>query len=958
MYLCTLKLPLKSKFIFRIIRNFHSFTPPTPFRPQNYSSYLGRGVPTVGIRRETINAWERRVPLTPNHVKVLTKKGVRVIIQPSNRRAFPIQDYIGAGATVQEDLSQAQLIVSVKQVPVEDLIPNKTYAFFSHTIKAQQDNMEMLDSILARKIRLIDFEKMTDVEDRRLVYFGKWAGYTGFIDILHGLGLRLLALGHHTPFIHIALAHNYSDSHMAINAVRDCGYEIALNRMPRSIGPLIFVFTGTGNVSKGAQELFRHFPHEFVDASTLPQVAKKGQLNKVYGCVVSRADHMIRKEGGIYKREEFEKQPELYVSKFASEIAPYATVILNCVFWGVNTPRLLTIPDAKILLTPRVNKSLEVPGCPSLPHRLMAICDISADPGGSIEFMTECTTIDKPFTVYDADLNQSTDSFDAPSGCLICSIDNMPAQLPVEASEQFGSLLLPYVMDLLNCSTDQPFNSLQCSEEVKRAIITTDGELTPNYKYIEELRNEQRRSAHKSRAMTPTTRRVLLLGAGMVSDPLAKYFAGLPHVALTVADSSRNVQRHSSLGDNIETVIVDIHKETERVNELVARNELCISLLPYTLHPQIVRMCIKNQTNMVTSSYITPELQAMNDACKTAGITVMNEAGLDPGIDHMLAMQCIDQVHAYGGKVISFVSFAGGLPAPEASDNALRYKFSWSPKGVLMALTSPARYLMNGNVVELGSNGEVFEDLHEIDFMPGFNLIGYANRDSTKYAEIYGVQGECKTLLRGTLRYKGFVEAVKALKQIGYLSTEKKDFLDPTEGPDLTWKQITASLLNQQIDIFPDSLKNIALDCLGGEGKIRELNGLDQIGLFSDATPERHLTPLDTLVPHLAKALAYIPGEKDLVILNHDIVAQLPSGALEYHRINLVAYGEQPKNGYSAMASTVGYTTAIVSNMILDGEIQETGMLRPTSKTVYRPVLQRLKDFGIKANSIVKQQNF
>uniref|UniRef100_A0A915MCT2 Saccharopine dehydrogenase (NAD(+), L-lysine-forming) n=1 Tax=Meloidogyne javanica TaxID=6303 RepID=A0A915MCT2_MELJA len=349
MYLCTLKLPLKSKFIFRIIRNFHSFTPPTPFRPQNYSSYLGRGVPTVGIRRETINAWERRVPLTPNHVKVLTKKGVRVIIQPSNRRAFPIQDYIGAGATVQEDLSQAQLIVSVKQVPVEDLIPNKTYAFFSHTIKAQQDNMEMLDT------------------------------------------------------------HNYSDSHMAINAVRDCGYEIALNRMPRSIGPLIFVFTGTGNVSKGAQELFRHFPHEFVDASTLPQVAKKGQLNKVYGCVVSRADHMIRKEGGTYKREEFEKQPELYVSKFASEIAPYATVILNCVFWGVNTPRLLTIPDAKILLTPRVNKSLEVPGCPSLPHRLMAICDISADPGGSIEFMTECTTIDKPFTVYDADLNQSTD---------------------------------------------------------------------------------------------------------------------------------------------------------------------------------------------------------------------------------------------------------------------------------------------------------------------------------------------------------------------------------------------------------------------------------------------------------------------------------------------------------------------------------------------------------------------
>uniref|UniRef100_A0A914PDV6 Alanine dehydrogenase/pyridine nucleotide transhydrogenase N-terminal domain-containing protein n=1 Tax=Panagrolaimus davidi TaxID=227884 RepID=A0A914PDV6_9BILA len=114
------------------------------------STYVGRGTPCLGIRRETINAWERRAPLAPGHVKKLTKKGIKVLIQPSNRRAFPIQDYISAGATVQEDLSPAQLIISVKQVPIEQLIPNKTYAFFSHTIKAQQDNMDMLDVILHR----------------------------------------------------------------------------------------------------------------------------------------------------------------------------------------------------------------------------------------------------------------------------------------------------------------------------------------------------------------------------------------------------------------------------------------------------------------------------------------------------------------------------------------------------------------------------------------------------------------------------------------------------------------------------------------------------------------------------------------------------------------------------------------------------------------------------------------
>ncbi|VDO09722.1 unnamed protein product, partial [Haemonchus placei] len=146
---------------------------------------------------------------------------------------FSFQDYISAGAIVREDLSDAQLIISVKQVPIDQLIPNKTYAFFSHTIKAQQDNMEMLDTILQRKIRLIDYEKIVDRKGKRLVMFGKWAGNAGFIDILHGLGLRLLALGHHTPFLHVGLAHNYSDSHMAINALRDIGYEIALDKMPR-----------------------------------------------------------------------------------------------------------------------------------------------------------------------------------------------------------------------------------------------------------------------------------------------------------------------------------------------------------------------------------------------------------------------------------------------------------------------------------------------------------------------------------------------------------------------------------------------------------------------------------------------------------------------------------------------------------------------------------------------------
>jgi len=143
-----------------------------------------------------------RIPLAPKQVrKLVQKNNFKVIVQPSNRRAFQLPEYIAAGATVNEDLSEASLILGVKQVPQELLIPNKSYAFFSHTIKAQKDNMELLDACLEKNITLIDYEKMCNENGNRVVAFGKYAGVVGMIDIMHGLGLRFLALGHHTPFM-------------------------------------------------------------------------------------------------------------------------------------------------------------------------------------------------------------------------------------------------------------------------------------------------------------------------------------------------------------------------------------------------------------------------------------------------------------------------------------------------------------------------------------------------------------------------------------------------------------------------------------------------------------------------------------------------------------------------------------------------------------------------------------
>jgi alpha-aminoadipic semialdehyde synthase len=166
------------------------------------SFYPLRSKHVIGIRREDQSPWERRSPLAPEHVRTLVKKhNIKVLIQASNRRAFPILSYIQAGAIVQEDLSEASVIIGVKQVPADLLIPNKVYVIFSHTHKAQKDNMPLLDACLEKNITLIDYEKIVDDQGARLVAFGKYAGVVGMINILHGLGLRFLALGHHTPFM-------------------------------------------------------------------------------------------------------------------------------------------------------------------------------------------------------------------------------------------------------------------------------------------------------------------------------------------------------------------------------------------------------------------------------------------------------------------------------------------------------------------------------------------------------------------------------------------------------------------------------------------------------------------------------------------------------------------------------------------------------------------------------------
>ncbi|XP_010579607.1 PREDICTED: alpha-aminoadipic semialdehyde synthase, mitochondrial isoform X2 [Haliaeetus leucocephalus] len=869
----------------------------------------------LAIRREDVNAWERRAPLAPKHVKELTQMGYKVLVQPSNRRAIHEKDYVKAGGIIQEDISEASLILGVKRPPEDKLIPKKNYAFFSHTIKAQEANMPLLDEILRQEIRLIDYEKMVDHKGMRVVAFGKWAGVAGMINILHGLGLRFLALGHHTPFMHIGMAHNYRNSSQAVQAVRDAGYEISLGLMPKSVGPLTFVFTGTGNVSKGAQEMFNALPCEFVEPHELKEVSRSGDLRKVYGTVLSRHHHLVRKCDGLYDPVDYDKHPELYTSRFNTDVAPYTTCLINGIYWEQHTPRLLSRQDAQKLLVPVRSAAGATGGCPELPHKLLAICDISADTGGSIEFMTECTTIDSPFCMYDADQHIIHDSVEG-SGILMCSIDNLPAQLPIEATEYFGDMLFPYIEEMLLSEGSEPLESQKYSSVVRDAVIASNGSLTAKYEYIQKLRE----SREHAQLQKMGNKKVLLLGSGYVSGPVLEYLTRDSSVDITVASVMKEqLEQLTKKYSSVTSVHMDVIKHEEKLSSLVKKHDLVISLLPYSAHPLVAKKCIDNKVNLVTASYLTPAMKELQESVEAAGITVISEMGLDPGLDHMLAMECIDKAKEVGATVVSYTSFCGGLPAPEHSDNPLRYKFSWSPQGVLLNTVQSATYLKNGEIINIPAGGALLDSVTPMDFFPGLNLEGFPNRDSTKYAEPYGIQ-TAHTLLRGTLRYK---------------------------------KELMCKLVGIKPPAEYHVLKEAVFSKL--EKDKSQLEAVEWLGLLGDEPVPAADSIVGALAKHMERKLPFGAGERDMIVMRNEIGLRHPSGHLEDKFIDLVVYGDN--KGYSAMAKTVGYPTAIAAKMVLDGEIDAKGMVIPLMKNVYGPILERVRAEGIvySTRSVIKQ---
>jgi len=441
-----------------------------------------------------------------------------------------------------------------------------------------------------------------------------------------------------------------------------------------------------------------------------------------------------------------------------------------------------------------------------------------------------------------------------------------------------------------------------------------------------------------------SSQKALLLGAGFVTKPTVELLANAG-VEVTVA--CRTLENAKKLCEGIKNtrpISLDVTKEDDLDAEM-AKVDLAISLIPYTFHATVIKSAIRKKKNVVTTSYVSPAMLELEDQVKEAGITVMNEIGLDPGIDHLYAVKTIEEVHQAGGKITSFLSYCGGLPAPESSDNPLGYKFSWSSRGVLLALRNSAKFYQDGSVQEIPGH-ELMGSAKPYFIYPGFAFVAYPNRDSTPYREKYNIP-EAQTVIRGTLRYQGFPEFVKVLVDIGFLSEEEQPYLKPSDKP-LSWAEATQKIIgsssNKEADLaWAISSKTSFKDT---PEKDRIMSGIRWLGLFSDDPITPRGNPLDTLCATLEEKMQYEKEERDMVMLQHKFEIEHKDGSKETRTSTLVDYGD-PK-GYSSMAKLVGVPCGLACLMVLDGRIKKKGILAPLNWDLAEPLLKQLKEkYGI-----------
>ncbi len=425
----------------------------------------------IGIIKETKNKWERRVPLSPMAVQELINKGFGVIVQPSEIRIYKDEEYRSVGAKLSSDLSKCDFIIGVKEIPMDDLIPGKPHLFFSHTIKGQDYNLPLLKKILDDKITLIDYEKIEDDQNRRLVFFGKFAGYAGMVDTLHGLGQRLKQQYNiETPFLKVKHSYQYESVADAIDQISVIGKEIEKNGLPTEITPLNIFLLGYGHVAQGCQEILAALPIENIEPDEFEDQSKNYKDNKIY-LSIFKEEHLVERNNGTkFDLLDYFQNNEKYKSRLEPYLQ-YCSVYMNAIYWT---------PQCPVFLPNSYLKSIQDQN-----PKLIIIGDITCDIEGSVQATVKETSPDNPVFVYNTKTGKETDGYKG-EGFAVMAVDNLPCEFPKEASDTFSKSLMPFMEQMLNNDYSQPIVDSSLPNEISSACIAHKGKLENDFKYLEE----------------------------------------------------------------------------------------------------------------------------------------------------------------------------------------------------------------------------------------------------------------------------------------------------------------------------------------------------------------------------------------------------------------------------------------------------------------------------------------
>ena len=443
---------------------------------------------TVGIRREDLSRiGEQRCAIAPPQAQLMLRAGGHLLVQPAlepesqeRKRVFDDEEYSNLGARILEDISSARIIVGLKEVDVARIEDRKVYLCFSHTHKGQAKNRSMLRTMTEAKTSLIDYELIEDSTGRRLLTaFTYFAGYAGVVDTLWTFGRRLKAEGISSPFEEIPQSIDVADLPRIRDILSSAGRRIEAKGTPESIPPVVVCVLGRGKTSSGVQELLDLLPTAEIDIDSLPDVIRHGTRRCLHKLVLE-VDEMYRLIGGHEEeRKVFDglspsdrisyylDHPHLFESNMEA-ILPYASMVLNCILWSDAYPR--TIPSE---LMSRIWDN----GTP-----LRVIGDITCDPNGSIEFSRE-TWIDEPVFTYDPSTERHLPGLRA-SGLAVMAVTNLPCEFSRDASMRFSKELEPFLANLLETDFDDELETSGLCDELRRATILWNGQLTASYEYM------------------------------------------------------------------------------------------------------------------------------------------------------------------------------------------------------------------------------------------------------------------------------------------------------------------------------------------------------------------------------------------------------------------------------------------------------------------------------------------